>query len=81
MAILELKQVYYSYKNRYQQVDAIKGISLNFEEGKVYSIVGPSGSGKTTLLSLIAGLDKPTSGAIYYQGQNIEHMNKDYYRR
>lgn len=81
MAILELKQVYYSYKNRYQQVDAIKGISLNFEKGKVYSIVGPSGSGKTTLLSLIAGLDKPTSGAIYYQGQNIEHMDKDYYRR
>lgn len=81
MAILELKQVYYSYKNKHHQVDAINNISLSFDEGKMYAIVGPSGSGKTTLLSLIAGLDQPTSGAIYYQGQNIEQIDKDYYRR
>lgn len=81
MAILELNQVYYQYKDKHKSVDAVNNISISFEVGKVYAIVGPSGSGKTTLLSLIAGLDKPTRGDVFYRGQNLDELDKDLYRQ
>ena len=56
MGIL-LKDVCYRYQGKYQTVQAVNGISYDFESGKLYAIVGKSGSGKTTLLSLMAGLD------------------------
>ncbi len=81
MALLELKDVKYSYKNEYQTVDAVKGISYTFDAGKMYAIVGKSGSGKTTLLSLMAGLDLPTSGEILYEGKPTSKINLNKYRR
>ncbi|MEG0805785.1 MAG: ABC transporter ATP-binding protein [Lachnospiraceae bacterium] len=81
MGILKLNDVCYQYKNRYQTVDALKGISYDFNESKVYAIVGKSGSGKTTLLSLLAGLDLPTSGDIEFQGTSTKKMDRDTYRR
>ena len=81
MALLELKDVKYSYKNEYQTVDAVKGISYTFDAGKMYAIVGKSGSGKTTLLSLMAGLDLPTSGEILYEGKPPSKINLNKYRR
>jgi ABC-type lipoprotein export system ATPase subunit len=81
MNILELKNVSYSYKNKFQKVDAIKSVDCTFEEGKVYAIVGKSGSGKSTLLSLLAGLDVPLSGQVLYEGQSISTMDLSKYRR
>lgn len=80
MSILTAKEVVYEYRNSYQTVRAVNGVSYSFEQGKVYAIVGSSGSGKTTLLSLLAGLDVPGSGSIELDGQSTAQMNRDTYR-
>jgi putative ABC transport system ATP-binding protein len=56
-------------------VDALRGISLEIEEGRLTAIMGPSGSGKSTLMHILAGLDSPTSGAVYVDGADITSMN------
>lgn len=81
MAILEIKNVSYVYKSKHQNVEAVKGVNLSIEQGKVYAIIGKSGSGKTTLLSLMAGLTLPTEGSILYNGESLEKMNLEEYRR
>ncbi len=81
MSILELKDVCYTYRTQYQQVEALKGISYTFEAGKMYAIMGKSGSGKTTLLSLMAGLDLPTRGEVLCEGVSTAQMNLERYRR
>lgn len=81
MAILEVKNVSYIYESKYQNVEAVKSVNLNIEQGKVYAIIGKSGSGKTTLLSLMAGLSLPTDGTILYDGESLEKMNLEKYRR
>lgn len=81
MNVLELRNVSYSYRNKFQQVDAIKSVDCTFEQGKVYAIVGKSGSGKSTLLSLLAGLDLPISGQVLFEGQSISDMDLAKYRR
>lgn len=78
MTILSLEKLTFDYKNG-QQV--LKGINLDFEEGKLYAITGPSGCGKTTLLSLLGGLDEPTSGHIKIDGENIDKEGLLHYRK
>jgi len=77
MSILQVENVKYDYGGP----DILKGISCNFELGKVHAILGKSGSGKTTLLSLLAGLDRPRTGEIYYDGAETRDMNLTKYRR
>ena len=79
MSELTLKQVSYRYKggSRY----ALDGINGTFSAGKLYAIVGPSGSGKSTLLSLMAGLDRPTDGALQLNGSDYRSLNLDRCRR
>ncbi|HEU4971424.1 MAG TPA: ABC transporter ATP-binding protein [Gaiellaceae bacterium] len=52
-------------------VDALKGVSLGVEQGKLTAVMGPSGSGKSTLMHILAGLDKPTSGSVAIAGTEI----------
>ena len=66
MAILELKNLTYSYDKKRK---VLKGINAQMEAGKLYAILGPSGCGKTTLLSLLGGLDNPTSGISCLKGR------------
>lgn len=80
MAILEMKNVSYRYRNKKKEVYALKEINLCFESGKIYAIIGKSGSGKSTLLSLLAALDKPCKGDVFYKGKNVNMMNQDEYR-
>lgn len=54
----------------------LHNINLSIQQGEWVSLVGPSGSGKTTLLGLMAGIDKPTSGKIYMEGQEISSMRE-----
>ena len=53
---------------------ALRGIDLEIEEGMFYAIIGKSGSGKSTLLHILGGLDKPTKGAIFLEGENISAL-------
>lgn len=57
-----------------------QNVNLTFEKGVLYSILGSSGSGKTTFLSLLAGLDKPKEGEIFYEGKSINKMGLTNYR-
>lgn len=68
--ILEVKDVDYAYKSKNKQI--LNHVSMQFDEGKFYTIVGPSGAGKTTFLSLLAGLDSPVKGSILYNGTDIQ---------
>ena len=56
---------------------ALKDVSININEGELLVIVGASGSGKSTLLNLIGGIDKSTSGDIYFRGENITKYNEN----
>jgi len=77
--MLNIENVSYSYKN--SDRDVLKNVSANFEGGKLQAIVGPSGSGKTTLLSIMAGLDRPKSGTVTIDGDDLATMDLDQYRR
>ena len=81
MSILQINDVQYTYQSKYQKVQALRGLSLSFEPGKLYALVGRSGSGKTTLLSLMAGLDLPTGGEIDFEGKPLSGLDRDLYRR
>ena len=78
---LTLENISFSYRTKYQVVEAVKNATCSFEQGKFYAVIGKSGSGKTTLLSLAAGLEVPDSGEITVDGENIKNLNKDAYRR
>ena len=81
MSVLSVQSVSYSYKTKYQTVQAVKDVSCDLSAGTFYALVGKSGSGKTTLLSLLAGLDTPQSGDIIVGGQSLREIDVDIYRR
>ncbi len=58
-------------------IRAVDGISLSVRKGEFAALLGASGSGKSTLMNLIAGLDRPTSGAITVEGQNLAELKSD----
>jgi len=59
------------------RVDILKGIDLEIPRGQFAAVMGPSGSGKSTLLGLLAGLDTPTTGTIFLDGQEITGLKED----
>ena len=79
--ILKLEKLNYGYTDGGYRRQILKDVSYEFEQGRFYTILGPSGSGKTTLLSIIAGLDKQESGKIYYEGEDLEKIGLNKYRR
>ncbi len=62
---------------RYDTLEVLKGISLNINSGEILSIVGPSGAGKTTLLQILGSLDRPDSGSVIIDGEDIFRLNDD----
>lgn len=81
MSILSVKNLNYSYVDGDRIRSILSNVNYEFEKGKFYSILGTSGSGKTTFLSLISGLDTPLNGAIFYEGEDIEKIGYEKYRR
>lgn len=80
MEILRTNELEYSYRNKYQIVNALRGVSCGFEKGRIYAVTGPSGCGKTTFLSLLAGLDVPTGGTVEFEGRATSELDRDEYR-
>lgn len=78
--LLSIKNVSYKYSDAEEDEYALKDVSYDFEEGKIYAIKGRSGTGKTTLLSLISGLERCTEGKIIFDGKDLKDINLDYYR-
>ena len=80
MSLLEIKDVSFSYRSRYQTNQVLNGVSCEFEAGKVYALVGKSGSGKSTMLSLLGGLDLPDDGQVLFNQKPTSKMNLSRYR-
>ena len=79
--ILSIQNASYRYSDAEEKEYALKDVSYDFEEGKIYAIRGRSGTGKTTLLSLISGLERCTEGKIIFNGKDLKDINLDDYRR
>ena len=79
--ILEVKDLYFTYPDGDGRKVILNNVNVSFEKGKFYTILGESGSGKTTFLSLIAALDKPEKGEILFNGESIESIGYEKYRR
>ena len=76
MKILKIEKLSKIYGKGDAEVIALNDIFFEVEEGEFIAITGPSGSGKSTLLHTIAGLEKPSSGTVYFYDKDIYKMNK-----
>ena len=77
MEILKVEHLVKQYGKGDNAVLAVNDISFSVEQGEFVAIVGSSGSGKSTLLHLLGGVDRPTSGQVYIQGEDIYSLNSD----
>lgn len=77
MEILKVENLTKTYGSGENLVNAVDDVSFSVEKGEFLAIVGASGSGKSTLLHLIGGVDRPTSGKIFVDGNDISKMNDD----
>lgn len=77
MEILKVEHLVKQYGKDDNAVLAVNDISFGVEQGEFVAIVGSSGSGKSTLLHLLGGVDRPTSGKVYIQGEDIYSLNSD----
>lgn len=77
MEILKVENLTKTYGSGENLVHAVDDVSFSVEKGEFVAIVGASGSGKSTLLHLIGGVDRPTSGKIFVDGNDISKMNDD----
>ena len=69
--ILSAQDIHKTYYAASGEVHALNGVSADFESGLFYAIIGRSGSGKSTLLHILSGLDKPTSGKVILNGEDL----------
>jgi len=74
-AIVSANDVTRRYGEGDAAVDALRGVSVDFPAGGFTAIMGPSGSGKSTLMHILAGLDRPTSGTVLIDGQDITKLD------
>jgi len=77
MALIELKDIRKSYPLDGFDLEILKGITLQIEQGEFVAIMGPSGSGKSTLMNILGCLDTPTAGSYYLDGRPVENLNPD----
>ncbi len=77
---LEVKDLKYVYQDGSKKNTVLKGINIEFESGKMYSIIGESGSGKTTLISILSALEKLQEGDIIYNGKSIKNIGYNEFR-
>ncbi len=75
--MIQLSNIYRTFKVGDQTVNALNGINLSITKGEYVSVMGPSGSGKSTLLNIIALLDQPDSGNYLLNGQDVTRQSDD----
>ena len=73
--MLELKNISFSVEENGVTKDILKDVSLTIDDKKFVAITGPNGGGKSTLAKIIVGIEKPTSGTILFNGQDITEMS------
>lgn len=77
MDILKVENLTKTYGRGENMVKALNGVSFAIEKGSFVAIIGPSGSGKSTLLHILGGVDKPTSGKVYMDGNDVYERNDE----
>lgn len=77
MEILKVENLRKTYGTGENQVHALDGVSFSVNKGEFIAIIGPSGSGKSTLLHILGGVDKPTSGKVYMNGNDVYAQNDE----
>jgi len=76
MALIELRDVSKSYRRDQNEIVVLSGVTISIGEGDFLALMGPSGSGKSTLLNLLAGIDRPTRGAIRVGDTDISGLSE-----
>jgi putative ABC transport system ATP-binding protein len=74
-AVVTARDVVRRYGSGDTAVDALRGVSVDIDEGRLTAVMGPSGSGKSTLMHILAGLDQPTSGEVHVAGEDVTRMD------
>ena len=77
MPVIEIADVWKTYTMGTQEVHALRGCSLEVEEGEYVAIMGPSGSGKSTLMNVVGCLDAPTRGRYHLAGRDVSRLSDD----
>jgi len=75
--MIRLQQVARVYSLGKVEVRALDGVTLTIGQGEFVALVGPSGCGKSTLLNLMAGIDRPTSGEVWFEGERLYDLSDD----
>ena len=77
MSLIELRNLRKTYDLGEIKVAALRGVTLNIEQGEFVALIGPSGSGKSTLMNTVGCLDRPTAGSYRLDGLEVARMSKD----
>lgn len=77
MEILRVENLTKIYGSGNNEVRALDNVSFSVEKGEFLAIIGPSGSGKSTLLHILGGVDRPTSGKVWVDGQDVYAQNEE----
>lgn len=75
--MIKIENIHKSYGTKDNSTEILKGVSLKIEDGGFAVILGPSGSGKSTLLNVASGLERPDSGKVLYDSENIAELSDD----
>jgi putative ABC transport system ATP-binding protein len=76
MEVVKTVNLTKSYGRGEAKIDALKSVNLTINQGEIVAVVGPSGSGKSTLLHLLGGVDRPTEGNVYINGEDVYALNE-----
>jgi predicted ABC-type transport system involved in lysophospholipase L1 biosynthesis ATPase subunit len=74
--VVEARNLAKTYETGGAKVLGLRGVDISIERGEFVAIMGPSGCGKSTLLNLLAGLDRPTAGEVWFAGERIDGLNE-----
>ncbi len=75
--LIELRGVEKTYRMGTVDQQALRGVDLTITAGEMVAVVGPSGSGKSTILNMITGIDKPTAGEVWFDGERLDRRSEE----